>query len=319
MNKTDRLMAIVLELQRHGTRRAEDLAALFETSVRTIYRDVQALCEAGVPVVGAPGHGYSLMDGYFLPPVSFTTEEATAMLLGLDYIGRQFDAHYRDKASGARGKIESILPQPVRRDVERVRAGMKLLAAKAGGGGVSEEALASLRRAVLEERRIRFRYVKKAMPDRTDERETVREAEPYGLVLNEGVWMMVAFCCLRREMRHFRVSRMSELEVLEERFARPETFDLQAYRPRDERPVTVRVRIAPELADLVLENNFYSTESAEITEDGLLLTLRVRQWGEALGWVLGWGAGAVVLEPAELRDRVKQELQRGLEAYSAGV
>lgn len=72
MNKTDRLLAIVLELQRKGVVRAEDLAASFETSTRTIYRDIQALSEAGVPIVGATGVGYSLMDGYFLPPVSFT-------------------------------------------------------------------------------------------------------------------------------------------------------------------------------------------------------------------------------------------------------
>ncbi len=65
MNKTDRLLAIVIELQRKGVLRAEDLAARFETSTRTIYRDIQALSEAGVPVVGAPGQGYSLMEGIF--------------------------------------------------------------------------------------------------------------------------------------------------------------------------------------------------------------------------------------------------------------
>ena len=63
MNRTDRLLAIVLELQRKGKRRAEDLAATFEISKRTVYRDVQALCEAGVPVVALPGQGYALMDG----------------------------------------------------------------------------------------------------------------------------------------------------------------------------------------------------------------------------------------------------------------
>lgn len=67
MNKTDRMLAIVLELQRKGVVRAEDLASVFETSVRTIYRDIQALSEAGVPVVGATGQGYSLVKGYFLP------------------------------------------------------------------------------------------------------------------------------------------------------------------------------------------------------------------------------------------------------------
>ena len=67
MNKTERQLAITLELQRTKLIRAEDLAAQFETSVRTIYRDIQALSEAGVPIAGAPGHGYSLMEGYFLP------------------------------------------------------------------------------------------------------------------------------------------------------------------------------------------------------------------------------------------------------------
>lgn len=67
MNKTDRMLAIVLELQRKGVVRAEDLASVFETSVRTIYRDIQALSEAGVPVVGATGQGYSLVKGYFAP------------------------------------------------------------------------------------------------------------------------------------------------------------------------------------------------------------------------------------------------------------
>lgn len=78
MNKTERQLAITLELQRSKTLRAEDLASQFETSVRTIYRDIQALSEAGVPILGAPGQGYSLMEGYFLPPVRFTAEEAVS-------------------------------------------------------------------------------------------------------------------------------------------------------------------------------------------------------------------------------------------------
>ncbi|KIL42316.1 transcriptional regulator [Gordoniibacillus kamchatkensis] len=313
MNKTDRQMAIILELQRFGERRAEDLAATFETSVRTIYRDMQALSEAGVPVVGAPGQGYSLMEGYFLPPVSFTAEEATALLLGLDFIERQFDAGYRAEAQRARGKLEAILPGPVRLNVARVRSGVKLLAAGRPGAG-EEEVLVALRRAILDERKVRFRYDKK-VPEPDGNRRSVREADPYGLVLTEGVWMLVAFCHLRQGMRHFRLSRMSDVEVLDERFRRPEHFDLHAYKPANDRTVTVRVRIAPELADRALEKNYYYTEASERTPEGLLLTLKVRHPFEVLGWVLGWGAGAVVLEPEELRERVRQEWLKGLKSY----
>src|SRR5512135_433995 len=94
MNRTDRLLAIVLELQAKGNRRAQDLATTFETSVRTIYRDVQALSEAGVPVVSVPGQGYSLVEGYFLPPLRFSTDEATMLLLGSDFVAQNLDAEY---------------------------------------------------------------------------------------------------------------------------------------------------------------------------------------------------------------------------------
>ena len=95
MNRTDRLLAIILELQGKGRQRAEDLAETFETSKRTIYRDIQALGEAGVPIVSIPGLGYSLMKGYFLPPLSFTTDEATMLILGSDLMAQSFDAQYR--------------------------------------------------------------------------------------------------------------------------------------------------------------------------------------------------------------------------------
>ena len=97
MNRTDRLLAIVLELQAHGWRRAEDLAATFEVSKRTIYRDVLALGEAGVPLVAEPGRGYRLPDGYFLPPLRFSVEEAVMLLLGSDVVAQAFDAGLSDQ------------------------------------------------------------------------------------------------------------------------------------------------------------------------------------------------------------------------------
>ena len=90
MNRTDRLLAIVLELQGKGWQRAGDLARTFECSKRTIYRDLQALGESGVPLLSQPGRGYSLMDGYFLPQLSFSTDEATMLLLGSDVMAQAF-------------------------------------------------------------------------------------------------------------------------------------------------------------------------------------------------------------------------------------
>src|ERR1700712_5980948 len=117
MNKTDRLLAIVLKLQSSGGMRAEDLAAFFETSKRTIYRDIQALSEAGVPIIATPGQGYALLEGYFLPPLSFSSEEAIMLLLGAEYLARNFDDRYQGGARAAALKIEGVLPQAVAKEV----------------------------------------------------------------------------------------------------------------------------------------------------------------------------------------------------------
>src|SRR5215207_9979081 len=105
MNRTDRLLAIVLELQARKQVRAEDLAATFEVTKRTIYRDMMALDESGVPIVAIPGQGYSLVEGYFLPPLTFSSDEAIMLLLGADFMAQNFDADYRAAASTAVSKI----------------------------------------------------------------------------------------------------------------------------------------------------------------------------------------------------------------------
>ncbi|EOS53609.1 Predicted DNA-binding transcriptional regulator YafY, contains an HTH and WYL domains [Paenibacillus barengoltzii J12] len=315
VNKTDRMLAIVIELQRKGVLRAEDLAAKFETSVRTIYRDIQALSEAGVPVAGAPGVGYSLMDGYFLPPVSFTSEEAVALLIGADFVNMRLDAEYGAKARSAQEKIEAILPENVFEETERIRSTIRLLNEHGTKTrGQEKETFEQLRQAVLRKRKVRFGYSKK-WPDPDGDRHSVRTVHPYGLVFSQGVWMLVAFCELRQDIRHFRLSRMSELVVLEESFNIVPGFSFQDHRSVDDRNVTVRMWVDHAIADRVQESDNFYMESFELGEEGGLATFRVRRVEDLLPWTLGWGAAVRVLEPESLRAQVREEIQKMLEHY----
>jgi predicted DNA-binding transcriptional regulator YafY len=315
VNKTDRLLAIVLELQRTEVIRAEDLAAIFETSVRTIYRDIQALSEAGVPVIGAPGQGYSLMEGYFLPPISFTAEEAVALLIGTDFIEQRFDTDYGSKAQSSRGKIEAILPEPVRSEASRVRKTMRLITSREDVTRRQEkDYIRMIRRAILDERKIRFGYSKK-IPDINGNRQSVRVAAPYGLVFSQGSWMLVAFCEMRQELRHFRLSRMTELTVLEDKFKLASDFSLEDYKPEDDRHIHVRIQVNRDIVDKVNESNNFYMETTEDHADGLRISFRVRHPEELLPWVLGWGAGVVVLEPESFRKRVRDEAEKMLKRY----
>ena len=315
MNKTDRLLAIVLELQRNEVLRAEDLAATFETSKRTIYRDMQALSEAGVPVIGSPGLGYSLMEGYFLPPVSFTVEEAVVLLIGTDFVEQKFDTSYGTRAQTSQRKIEAILPESIRREASRVRSTIKLLVPdKAVNSGQEKAYIGILRRAILDEQKVKFRY-SKVSTEADGNRHSVRTVAPYGLVLLNGAWILIAVCDLRQELRHFRLSRMNDLTVLEDQFKVPPHFNLQDYQPTDDRHVRVSIQANLAIADKIKESNNYYMEQLEDHRDGLIVTLRVHRIEEILPWILGWGAEVLVLEPESLVIRVRKEAERMLKRY----
>src|SRR5438094_10316577 len=111
MNRVDRLMAMVVHLQGRRLVRAEDIAAQFEISVRTVYRDLAALGEAGIPIMAEAGVGYSLVKGYHLPPVMFTAEEASALFIGGKLVEQLTDASLRKQMESALLKIRSVLPR----------------------------------------------------------------------------------------------------------------------------------------------------------------------------------------------------------------
>ncbi|WP_410768822.1 helix-turn-helix transcriptional regulator [Fontibacillus sp. BL9] len=316
MNKTERQLAITLELQRSKVLRAEDLAAQFETSMRTIYRDIQALSEAGVPIVGAPGQGYSLMEGYFLPPVGFTAEEAVALLMGADFIEQRLDSDFGKVAKTARRKIEAILPETVRDASTLVRKTMTLLHTEAPVTGKKEkDYLGITRRAILERRKLSFTYLKKIQePD--GNRKSKREVDPYGLAFVQGNWILIARCGLRQELRHFRLSRMTELAVLDERFHLPPGFNLSRYRQPDERNLRVLVLANPDIADKIAETGNFYMEGTEEREGGqFVVTFRVRQLEELLPYVLGWGRHVEVLEPESFRRMIREETEKILKHY----
>jgi predicted DNA-binding transcriptional regulator YafY len=312
MNKTDRMLAIVLELQARGRRRAEDLARTFETSKRTIYRDIQALCEAGVPITATPGQGYGLMQGYFLPPLSFTTEEATMLLLGSDYMTQNFDAQYREAAQSASRKIAGVLPEQLRDDVRYLQQNIRLVAPAHPD---EHDTLQKLRRAILDRTRVRFSY--HAHYRRNQESApTLRDADPYALLYLHTSWHLVAFCHLRQDQRVFKLERMEGLELLTTTFQRPKDHTPRQRQERDiSRNLTVQALFPLRLARWVRESLPYYTTASEETETGLQVTLRVRQIDDVLPWLLSWGGQVQILEPAELRERLCREAEAMLRMY----
>jgi predicted DNA-binding transcriptional regulator YafY len=314
MNRTDRLLAIILELQDRKQVRAEDLAAIFEVSKRTIYRDIQALCEAGVPVVAVTGQGYSLLEGYFLPPVSFSPDEALLLILGSEVMAQNFDAQYQTAARSARRKIAAVLPEVLREQVEALQHRINFVATNPADSPDSHTYLSQLRRAILERRTVRLHYHQR-FPEAGETPHSIREVDPQRLVHRANAWYLSAYCHLRREMRHFRLDRIERLELLPQIFAdstSPAADQPSSTTPRD---LVIRALFDKAVARWLPEaRSFYIVEEAE-TEAGLLVTLTVRQEQEVLPWLLSWGSQVQVLEPESLRRRLTKEAAKMLQNY----
>jgi predicted DNA-binding transcriptional regulator YafY len=314
--KADRLITLLLLLQSGRRRTAGALAEALEVSERTIYRDVDALCAAGVPVYTerGPEGGIALADGYRRALTHFNEDEIRSLFVsGASPLA---DLGAENGFDRALEKLHGGLADVQRRAAEKARSRIHLDQRRWNQGEPPRELLTTLRRAVWDDRRVRIRY-----EDRT-RKETTRAIDPLGLVSKAGVWYLIARLSEELEMRSFRVERMRSADELPTRFERPLDFDLEAYwrdtsakfvRNSPEYFVTLRTgRDTIESVTL-----YWTSEILEQNEDGG--TIRVAFPGpEAAAYqVLAWGALVTIVEPLELRARIVERAREALERHGS--
>lgn len=309
MNRTDRLLAIMLHLQTRRYTRGEDLAERFEVGVRTIYRDVQALNEAGVPVVSTPGYGYTLMPGYFLPPLMLTPDEAGAILLGAAFVADQVDAPYRGAVETARKKIEKLLPEATRDEVESLQDTLRFVGRIGPPDPAVEARLAAIRRAIGQHKVLRLTYQARHGA------AGARDVEPHGLVSIGGRWVMAAYCRSRAGMRHFRLDRIDDIVPTGERFARRKEFTVRQVSPMEHGPDEVRALFAPGAARWAREDRPMGFVGEEERPEGVVMVFRPRAPRDLIPWLLSWGSKVRVLSPPELRSQLAAEARMTYDIY----
>jgi len=296
VNRTDRLVGILLELQARGMARAEDLAAHFEVSLRTMYRDLDALSESGVPLIATPGKGYTLMDGYFLPPLALTATEAAVLVLGGEFVRGRVDTELQAAADTALRKLASILPAERRDEVARWRREVLFVQPRRSS---DDARLARLRTAIQERRVVRLVYhtFRQSAPQ-------ARDVEPTSLVFLNERWQVAGYCRLRQGSRLFRLDRIDSFSV------RPERFELadRHLQPDAERPRVwrsdvplARVRFDPSVERWVRERQPFTLLREEQDALGPVFVYAIHQPDDLLRWLLGWGTHVEVLEPPALR------------------
>lgn len=222
MSRSSRLLDLLQALRLR--RRAVPAAVLAEelgVSLRTIYRDVATLSGLGAPIEGEAGLGYVLGPGFFLPPLMFAEEEADAIMLGLQMVRARADDDLSEAAAGALAKIAAVLPPEIE-DSARTSG----LLAPAGGSAPPH--LASIRRAMAAEEKLRLSYVDKKG------RGTERVVWPVALGFFSSAEVLAAWCERRTDFRHFRLDRIAEAVPTGERLPKRRRILLAEWRLREE-------------------------------------------------------------------------------------
>jgi len=221
MNRIDRLFGITTLLQSRKYVPAEKIAEQFEISLRTVYRDIRALGEQGIPISYEQHKGYFLADGYFLRPVAFTSQEANTLLLLDSLVNSLADKSIQAHYAAILQKVTAVLREPQKARLEQLTGHIKMDLPEYGGG--SSDYLATLQSAISDQHIIAIDYRDK------NGLTSQRQVEPIGLAFYNFAWHLIGWCHLRRAYRDFRLTRIDRLTATNLPFKQPQHLSLTDY------------------------------------------------------------------------------------------
>lgn len=283
--RLDRLLGMTLELMTNKRVTAAELAARFEVSVRTVYRDIELINQAGIPVAsfaGADG-GFELMNGYFLTRQHFSVDDLSVIYTLL----KAMEAAMGGAVSPAMRKLASLNPQLA--DEESREAVILSI----GASDSEKEMVQELFRAVRQRRVVRLSYTSASGTP------TERSVEPLNLLWEKGAWYLEGYCRLRQSKRYFRVSRIVSLDLDEEQFVprsipdEPERDDAQGIRAHLRFDQAVQARVLEQFAG-----------ECVLCGDGIEVHTTFYKKEYALSVIASYGTHVEIVAPAELRDNV---------------
>ena len=219
MNRLTRITSILVKLQSKSTLTAQEIADEFDISPRTVYRDVKTLQEAGVPIGSEAGIGYFMVDGYRLPPVSFTEDEANALVTAEKFVLQNMEASLVRNYRSALNKIKAVLRTSEKEKVALLES--RISPGRQFNQKENSSYLAEVQKAITSFEVIHITY--RSMQGEI----TQRMVDPMGLYFTENRWVMVAYCRHRADYRDFRLDRILELKPTDTKSGKAITFNLQ--------------------------------------------------------------------------------------------
>lgn len=312
MNRIDRLVATLIHLQSKRVVKAEEIAKRFDISLRTVYRDIRALEEAGVPIGAEAGLGYFIIDGYQLPPVMFTREEAAALLTGEKLLEKLTDKSLATNYSTAMKKVRAVMKTTDKEFLEKLDGGIKVFHTQNSTPypeQLPNHFSADIQNALATQRVLDIEYY-----SAYNDTFAHRKIEPVGIFYINNKWHLIAYCRLRNDYRDFRMDRVKSLHILDETFVRDKNDTLDAYFDREMTRQEVKkmvIRINNKLVPYIREQKFhYGLIEERMGETHTEMTFFCSSYNYFASWVVSWGCSIEIVSPLELKSEVIAFVER---------
>ena len=302
----NRIIAIYFQLQAKPIIRSQDLAERFGVSQRTIYRDIKALEQAGVPIYGEAGSGYALVEGYRIPPTRFSKEEILTLAAAEKLMKKFVDPELFRNFCSALSKLKGYLKHHDKLDISLLEENMVM-------GSISDRfnenvpsALSILFESIAHSKVVLMEY-----QSGLSSSSSRRHIEPVGVFHEGNYWYFVAYCYLRQDYRQFRIDRIQKIELTVTSFERKHPT-LSHFLKKDEIVPKTMIRIlVPNTYARYMEweRNYYGFVSEEDTDEGVIMTFNSKNEYQSFArWFLMYADQAKILEPIEIKDEVRQLL-----------
>ena len=308
LKRFDRIVAILIQLQSKKIVRAQELADRFGVSLRTVYRDIRTLETSGVPIVSEAGVGYSIMDGYRLPPVMFTREEAGSFVAAEKLMQKFTDKSLGGYHESAMFKIKSVLRGREKAWVAALESQVLVDPAQVLFNEEIPDALEILLESIAERKQVFLAYHSLEASSPSE-----RHVEPVGLFHENNFWYVLGYCHLRKDYRQFRTDRILIIRRTNVDYALQHgTLDEHRSKQDDIERTKVRIVVDHEIARFIRGGrNQYGFVSEKITDDGVEMFFMTPYLQDGFArWYLMFGDYATILEPDALKSRVKELLER---------
>ena len=312
MNRIDRLTAIMLKLQSKRFVTIDDISDHFEISERTVFRDIKALGEAGVPIGFEKDKGYFIVEGYYIPPVMFTKEEAGAILLAGKLLERQGDKSLVEQFDQALTKVRAVLKSSQKDYVQKLEKYIEIVSpAIPVDRAFPDRFLNDIKNALVSHQILSFEYYANYSDSYSS-----RQVEPLGICHYANHWHLIAYCRMRGGIRDFRTDRISKLIVQEECFDpnKRDDFKDHIFVKKLQQDVNeVKVLFDPKSARIIGDQKYYyGFIGEEKVENGVLMTFMVGECEYFARWLLMFTDSVKIIDSPRL-DQQMQTLVGELE------